>query len=189
MGNLSTGSGGNSYYDYARRQQVFSAYATVTSMGAYSTAAGTGGPLLWNNTGSGAGKGTRVLAALLAVGAGMSVASAAAGTIGVTGNSGQTSAPGSTTAIDAVANTFIGAAGPLCNVYRIGTPSNAGNFFQPLGLVGTGAVTVDDMDFLWWDLGGSIVVPPGSWASVAASAVLTTGVIQVGLMWAEIPFP
>jgi hypothetical protein len=189
MGNLSTGNGGNSYYDYARRQQVFTAYATVTAMAAYSTAAGTGGPLIWNNTGAAAGKNPqRVLAVLLAAGLGMSVASAAAGGLGITGNSGQTSAPTATTAIDAGANAFIGGPVQQCNTYRIGTVTNAGNFFMPFALIGTGALTVDNLDFQWFDLGGSIIVPPGSWASVAASVVMTTSVLQIGLMWAEIPY-
>lgn len=189
MGNLSIGVGGSSYYDLARRQQVFTAYATVTAMAAFSTAAGTGGPLLWNNTGSAASKNPqRVLAALLAVGFGISTASTAAGAVGITGNSGQTAAPTSTTAIDGIGNGYVGGPAAQCNLFRIGTVTNAGNFFLPVTSVGTGALTVDNLDLQWVDLGGSIIVPPGSWAAVAASAVMTAAVMQVGLMWAEVPF-
>jgi hypothetical protein len=36
-------------------------------------------------------------------------------------------------------------------------------------------------------LGGAIVVPPGYFVSVAADAIMTTGVIDVGLTWIEMP--
>src|SRR5690242_11601762 len=114
MGNLSQGIG-SSYYDYARRGQVYSALALVTGCVIYSTATGTGGPLLWNNS----GKGTqRVLAVLLGLGIGVTTASAAGTSIGITGNSSQTAAPSSSTAIDAgPANMLIGGPAPQCNVY------------------------------------------------------------------------
>jgi len=187
MANMSYGVGGSSYFDLARRGQVFSALALVTAPVAYSTAAGTGGPLLWNNS-AGTSSPKRVLAVLLAMGCGITTASTAATSLGITGNSGQTSAPTSTTAIDGVACTYMGGSLPLCNTYRIGTVANAGNWIQPTTAIGTGAVTLDNIDMAWVDLGGSIVVPPGSWASVAAVAVASTAVFQIGLMWAEIPF-
>jgi hypothetical protein len=187
MANMSFGSGGSSYYDLARQQQIFIATANVTGMGAYTTAAGTGGPLLWNDSVV-AASGARVMAILLAVGIGITTASAAAAGVGITGNSGQITVPGSTTAIDNVANAWIGGPLPVCNPYRIGTPTNAGNFFMPVASLGTGALTVDNIDFSWFDLGGSIIVPPGSWAAVAASAVATTSAMSIGLMWCEVSY-
>lgn len=160
---------------------IFCAYAIDTAPVIYTTAAGTGGPLLWNSPTSG------VNAYLLAIAYGESVAATVAGAIGITGNTGQTVAPGSTTAIDSVANLYIGGSLPKCNTYRIGTPSSAGNFFMPVGMVHTGAITVDTQDDNWIDLGAAVIVPPGAWASLAASVTLSSAVMQVGLIWAEVP--
>lgn len=188
MGDLSIGTAGSSYYSHARNGQVFCATANVTAPVIYTTAAGTGGPLLWNNTGQAAGGTSRVMAVLLAMGATLTTATSAAGGLGITGNVGQTSAPTSTTAIDKVANLFIGGPAPACNTYRVGTVATAGNFFVPTIALGTGAITVDNLDMTWIDLGGLIIVPPGGWASVAAAATATAAVLQIGLIWAEIPF-
>ncbi len=171
-------------FQNAGRGNIYAAYAAVTAPVIYSTAAGTGGPLLWNGSSGGA----KVNAFLLAVTYGMSVASTVAGAIGITGNTGQSSAPTPTTAITTVANLNIGGQSPACTAYNVGTVANAGNFFLPVGLVHTGALTVDTTDDNWVDLGGAIVVPPGAWASVAASATLTSAVMQIGLVWAEVPF-
>jgi hypothetical protein len=158
---------------------IFAAYALVTSPGLWSTAAGTGGPLLWNPPGSG------VNAYLQTVLYGNSVADTVAGALGITGNTGQTAAPGTTTAVDSVGNCYIGGSAPKCTAYRIGTPTNAGGFFFPIGMVHTGALTVDTTDDNAVDLGGVVVVPPGCWAAVAASAILTSVVMQIGLIWLE----
>ncbi|MDB6107842.1 MAG: hypothetical protein JWO52_7841 [Gammaproteobacteria bacterium] len=160
---------------------IFAAYAIDTSPVIFSTAAGTGGPLLWNSPTSG------VNAYLLALSFGLTVADTVAGAIGITGNTGQSVVPTSTTAIDSVANLFIGAAAPKCNTYRLGTPAAAGSFFLPVGMVLTGAITTICTDDNWIDLGGAVVVPPGAWASLAAAATLTSAVLQVGLIWAEVP--
>lgn len=185
MGNLSFGVGTSSYYDWAKKGRLYAAFASVTSPVIYSTAAGTGGPLLWN----GSGTGTAVNAVLLAVGVGITTASGAGSALGITGNSGQTSAPSSTTAIDAVANTFVGGGitTPLCTAYRVGTVTNAGNFFIPTHSLDTGALTTIGIGVEWVDLGGMIIVPPNSWASVSAAATATSAVCKIGLLWAEVP--
>ena len=188
MANLSFGGGGSSYFDLARQRQVFSAYAIVTAPVIWTTAAGTGGPLLWNNTGPGAGGNNRVLAVLLASTCAVTVVSTVAAALGLTGNSGQTSAPTATTAIDASANMFVGGPAPTCNVYRVGTPSSAGNFFLPLAGLSTGALTADNELLGLIDLGGSVVIPPGSWVSLAASATASTTVARLGMLWAEVPY-
>lgn len=190
MGNLSIGTQGASYYDWARKGRIFTAYAIVTTPVIWSTAAGTGGPLLWNNS---LVNGSAVNAAILAVSASLTVATSVASSLGLTGAAGQTAAPGSTTGIDAVASTYIGegvgANGglPLCNTYRIGTPTNAGTFFMPTHTLDTGAITTVNVLPNWVDIGGAVIVPPGSWCSIAASATATSGVCRVGMMWVEIP--
>ena len=177
MGNLSHGLT-QSYYDYARFGRVFCARAIVTAPVIYSTAAGTGGPLLWNNT-------TNLNAVILAVTVGVTVVTTVAAAIGLTGGSGQTVAPLATTAIDTSACLRIGEQGPLMNVYRVGTPNAAGTFFLPLFSVHTGALTVDTGQPGLYDVGGMVVVPPGSWVSVAASATASTLQANIGLIWAE----
>jgi hypothetical protein len=184
MSFLSLGNAGESYYAAALKGQLFCARAIVTAPVIFSTAGGTGGPLLWNNSGSGL---RAVNAVLLAVTCGITVVTTVAAALGITGNSGQTTAPGTTTAIDTVANLKIGGPAPICNTYRVGTPTTAGSFFLPLGSLGTGALTVSNETLGLIRLDGCVVVPPGSWASVSASATATTTVAQLGLIWAEIP--
>ncbi len=172
-----------SYYDWAKQGQLFVAYATVTTPVIYTTAAGTGGPLLWNNTGAGAPK--AVNAVLLAVSAVLTVATSVAAAIGITG--GISVLPTSTTAIDGATNCKMGGPASLCNTYRVGTVATAGAFFIPTHTLDTGAITTVAVAPTWVDLGGTIVVPPGGWAAVSASATATSGVLKIALMWAEIP--
>ena len=169
------------YSSLVKAGKVFSAYATLTAPVAFGTAAAIGGPLLWNRPGSG------VDAHLLGVSYSLSVASAAAGGLGITGGSGQVAAPTSTTAIDGSGSLLIGGPSPAVSPYRLGTVVNAGGFFVPFAQVHTGALTVDTTMPTFIDLGGTIVVQPGSWASVAGSVVLTTAQIQACLIWAELP--
>lgn len=168
------------YYELARHGRLFSAHANVTAPVIYTTAAGTGGPLLWNGS-------ANVNAVLLAVTIGISVVTTVAAALGITGGSGQSAAPTATTAIDSRANLKIGGAASQATPYRIGTPAAAGSFFLPFANLHTGALTVDNLGSVWVDLGGAIVVPPQSWASVAASATATTTVAHIGLVWAEVP--
>ena len=102
-------------------------------------------------------------------------------------NTSQPNAPTSTTAIDDVFNLQIGGQAPACTPYRIGTVAAHGVGFLPVGMVHTGALTVDTTDDNFVELGGAIQVAPGSWAAVAASATLTTAVMQIGLVWCEVP--
>lgn len=187
MGNLSVGVAGTSYYEVARAGQVFAARAIVTAPVIFSTAAGTGGPLLWNNTGSASAAPRAVNAVILAVTCALTVVTTVAAALGITGASGQTAAPSATTPIDTVGNLLIGGPAPLCTTFRVGTPTNAGTFFLPLLALSTGALTVDNELIGLIHLDGAIVVPPGSWCSLAASATASTTVAQLGLIWAELP--
>lgn len=168
------------YYEQASRGNLFTAHAIVTAPVIYTTAAGTGGPLLWNGS-------STVKASLIAVGWGISTVTTVAAILGLTGNTGQTSAPTSTTAIDSVRNCYLGGSQPACTAYRVGTVASAGNFFHPLGDLHTGALTVDNNGTHWIDLGGMFVIPPFGWISFAASATATTTVGNFGMIWEEIP--
>jgi len=167
------------YVQQALRKHVYMANAIVTAPVIFSTAAGTGGPLLYNPPTSG------VNAAILAVSCGVSVVSTVAASLGLTG--GATNAPTSTTAIDSLTNTFLGGPTGQCSVYRVGTPSAAGTFFHPFGDVHTGALTVDNLGTAWIDIGGVFVVPPGYFASIAASATASTLVANLSMLYEEIP--
>lgn len=168
------------YFEQAYRGQLFLAHAIVTAPVIYTTAAGTGGPLLWNGT-------TNKVASILAVGIGNTVVTTVAAALGLTGNTGQTSAPSSTTAIDSRSNGYIGGAASGCTPYRVGTVTNAGGFFLPFAQLHTGALTVDTSGVLWVDIGGAIVVPPNAWCSVAASATATTAVCSISMLYTEYP--
>lgn len=168
------------YAEQARNGNIFMAHAIVTAPVIFSTAAGTGGPLLWNGS-------TNTVASILAVGFGVTVVTTVAAALGITGNTGQTSAPGSTTAIDSRANCLIGGDQSAITPYRVGTPTNAGAFFLPFAHLHTGALTVDTTGVQWFDVGGAIVILPGCWASIAASATATTTVAQITVLWEENP--
>ena len=168
------------YYELAYRGNLFHAYAIVTAPVVYTTAAGTGGPLIHNNS-------TDVNVVLLAVTLGSSVVTTVAGSLGITGNSGQSAAIGTTTAIDANRNLKVGGALPKSTAYRIGTPASAGNFFIPLCSFHTGALTVDTTVTGFIDIGGAVIIPPNCWASLAGSATMSTLVAQLGLIYAEVP--
>lgn len=169
------------YSTLSKKGQLFCAYATLTAPVIYTTAAGTGGPLLWNKPNSGFD------AHILAVGFSSSVVTTVAGGLGLTGNSGQNTAPSSTTAIDASGPLYIGGANTaLGGVYRVGTVTNAGNVFFPLAQFHTGALTSDTTGVTWIDVGGAFVIPQGAWGGIAATATLTTLAVQVGIIWAEL---
>jgi hypothetical protein len=168
------------YYEQARRGNVFVAQAIVTAPVIYTTVGATGGPLLWNGS-------TTVNAAILAVGWGVSTVSTVAAAFGLTGNSGQPSAPTSTTAIDGRSNLLIGGSPSACTPYRIGTVAVAGGFLFPLGDLNTGALTTTPGGLHWVDLGGAFVVPPQCWCSPSVSATASTTVMTIGLIWEEIP--
>lgn len=168
------------YGDAALGKRLFAATAIVTAPVIFSTAAGTGGPLLWNGS-------TDTVGRLIGVSYAVTTASAVAGALGWTGGTGQTAAPSSTTAIDSVQNHYIGGPKPKITAYRVGTVSSAGGAFAVLGEVPTTAITALAQGPMWIPLRRSIVIPPsGGWWSIAASATLTSAVLQVTVVWEEI---
>ncbi len=170
------------YGDASLGKRLYAATAIVTAPVIFSTAAGTGGPLLWNGS-------VNVFARILKVGFAVSTVSTVAGALGFTGATGQAAAPGSTTAIDSTSNLFIGGVKSSCTVYRVGTPTNAGTFFLPFGQITTAALTTSESGTNWFDVNRMITVPPGAWISLAGSATLTTTVMQASIIWEEIPVP
>lgn len=168
------------YYEQVVRGNVFLARAVVTAPVIFSTAAGTGGPLIWNGT-------TNRNVVLLALGFGLTVVSTVAAALGITGGTGQNVAPTATTAIDSTTNCLLGGAGSNATAYRVGTPAAAGSFFLPIGDLSTGALTTTEGAWNWQWLDGLIVCPPNAWISVAASATATTTVAQIAAIWAEVP--
>jgi hypothetical protein len=172
--------GHGTYAEASARQNLFAAQAINTAPVIYTTAAGTGGPLIWNGSTS---KNVNILLASISI----SVVSTVAGSVGLTGATGQVSAPGSTTAIDSVTNLYLGGASPAATAYRVGTPTNAGTFFIPLFEISTGALTVAFEAVNTVDLKGILTVPPGSWCALAGSATLSTLQARMSLVWEEIP--
>lgn len=167
------------YGQMAQDGRLFLARAVVTTPVIFTTAAGTGGPLIWNGSSN---KGVRPIAISYAI----TTASGVVGAIGLTGGTGQSAAPSSTTAIDSSANMLLGGTAGAATAYRIGTVATAGGWFWPLVDVTTAATSVP-LGFTLHDLGGVPYVPPnGGWVSVAASATLTSCVLQIGLLYEEV---
>lgn len=181
MANLSYGTSGSSYYDLSRQKRVFSSAVSVAAVNAYTTTTGMSGPLLWN-PGSSA-----INAVILGISVSDVAAQSAVITLGLTGSSGQSGAPTTTTAATVTGNMFIGGAAPACTVYQVGTVAVAGSFFFPLGTIYTGAVTVSTFNNNYFDVAGAVVAPPGSWVSVASFAGNSGTGVRLGVLWAEIP--
>lgn len=177
------------YRGASLRGRVFMGRAIVTAPVIFSTAAGTGGPLLWNpNVSTSTAQYPSVTASILKVGFAVTTASGVAGALGFTGGIQGATAPASTTAIDTSANLNVGLSQypSFMNVYRVGTVAAAGAWFMPFAMISTAAVTAVGDNVNWFDIGGAITVPPGGWLSVAASATLTSAVLQVALIWEEL---
>lgn len=168
------------YGDAAKAKRIFCATAIVTAPVVFTTAAGTGGPLLWNGS-------TDTVGRLLFVGFSVTTASTVAGALGITGAGGQVAAPSSTSAIDSTANLYITGPKSKLTPYKIGTPTNAGTFLLPFAQITTGALTVSRDAMSWIELKRIVTIPPNAWASVAGSATLSTAVMQIALVWEEIP--
>lgn len=166
------------HFEASRRGKIFMAQAIVTAPVIWTTEAGTGGPLLWNGSSS-------IVCNILGVGIGISTVATAAGAIGLTGGYGQTAAPTTTTAIDSQTCCLLDGSSPQASVYRVGT-TGTNRFFHALGDVMTGALTTVPANFGWYDVKGLYTVPYQGFISVAASATLTTAVMNITLVWEEV---
>jgi hypothetical protein len=165
----------------AQRGNLFSAHAINTAMVIYTTAAGTGGPLIWN------GSNNKVVS-VLAAGFGIATtASGVAGAVGIATGIGQLSAPSSTTAIDSSGNMYVGGAVSQATPYRVGTTTNAASRFIPFVQVSTGAVSIADTTINWFWFDGAVLAPPNTFVTLAASATLTSAVSNSFIIWEELP--
>ena len=169
------------YSHLVKAGKVHSSASITTAMVIYSTAAGTGGPLIWNPPGSGID--VHILSASVLT----RVVTTVAGGIGFTGAGGQSVAPTTTTAADAAGNVLIGGAASAASAFRLGTPANAGTVFIPLFGAVTGALTVQHTYVATVDIDGAIIIPPGAWGALAGNATLSTLQVTTGLVWAELP--
>jgi hypothetical protein len=166
------------YFEQTVRKNVFVASATITAATIY-TGANVGGPFIWNNTNS-------INVAILGIGCAITTASGATGAIGFTGNNGQTAAPTATSAIGTRSSGLIGAATSQSTPYSFASATNVGSFFFPVFSIETGATSTIPASMAWVDIGGLIICPPNAWIAVAASATLTSSVLQIGIMYEEV---
>lgn len=167
------------YYEPAYRKNLHIAQAITTAMVIYSTAASTGGPILYNPTGN------AYNAVILAASFAVTTASTVIGAVGLTGGASTTQVVG--TAIDGSTNSFLGGPATTMTLARLGTPTSAGGFLLPLFPIGTTAVASNTNGGGWVPIEGGLIVPPGFWVSLASSATMTTMVATGGLLWEEVP--
>lgn len=169
------------HYEQNKRGNIFMAQAIVTAPVIWTTEAGTGGPLLWNGS-------TAVDLVVLAVGYGVTTESTVEASFGITGGYGQTAAPTTTTAIDSQGAMDCTSATPQASVFRVGT-TGTNRWYIPLGYV-TNLIgnTAREAQQFYIPLNGMIVVKPQGFVSMmAASATLTTAVVNSFIIWEEVP--
>lgn len=164
----------------AQRGNLFSAHAIVTAMVINSTAAGTGGPLIWNGS-------TNKVVSVLAAGAVITTASTVAGSVSLGTGTGQVIAPTATTAIDSTGNMLTGGPASQATAYRIGTVTNVVSRQIPFMQVSTAATSLPDTTINWVWFDGAVLAPPTTYVTITASATLTTSVINSFIIWEELP--
>ena len=169
------------YATLAKSQKLFYATAAITAPVIYSTAI-QAGPMIWNRPASGLD--AHILAVLLSQ---PSTAYTVAGSLGWGANL-QPTAPTSPTALTAL-NCYAGG-----SVSGMGAVNTVGTVlvlpvptFLPLIAVNTGAISVTAVGTTWLDVGGAVIVGPGTVGYVCSSATLSTGVAFISLVWAELP--
>lgn len=172
------------YGTLVKSQKVFYTAAIVTAPVIYSTAAQLG-PMLWNRPGSGFD--AHVIA--ISIGA-PTTATSVAGSLGWAANVQPTAPTTPGTALTAV-NAYAG--GPTSGLGFIGSTGTVLVLplptFTPLipintATAGTGMSALLQSNI---DVSGMFVVGPGNVGYVSASATLTSGVMTIGIMWAELP--
>jgi len=169
------------YSTLVKSQKVFYTSAIITAPASFVTAAQLG-PMLWNKPGSG------LDAHILGIGVGQpTTATSVGGALGWC-SAVQPTAPTSPTAITAV-NAYAGG-GPsgMAAVNSAGTviilPTP---IFLPLVGVSLAATSVGlNVAPSWVDVAGGLIIGPGNVGFVCGSAVQTSGVFTIGILWAEI---
>lgn len=178
MGSLVVTNAHGTYFEAASRRNIFRAHATISGILAYNLTT-IGGPVIWNS-----GPNNVVI-----IGLGYALTSAAfsSGAIGLTGAGGQYSAPSASGPTVSSGNCYIGGQLPSANAYATATVVNTGTFLLPFGQIHSGALTVDTSQANWVEFGGMVVVPPGTWISPAASTTIPNVILQIGVVWEEVP--
>ena len=173
------------YGNLVKSQKVFYTSAIVTSVVIYSTAAQKG-PMLWNRPGSGFD------AHIIAVSIGApTTATSVAGSLGWAANVQPTAPTTPGTALTAV-NAYAG--GPTSGMGFIGSTGTVLILpvptFSPLIPINTATAGTAMSSLLVSnvDIGGGFVVGPGNVGYIASDATLTSGVMTIGIMWAELPY-
>jgi hypothetical protein len=171
------------YSTLVKAQKVFYTSAQITAPVIFSTAAQKG-PMLWNKPGA------AIDAHILGIAVGEpGTATTVAGSIGLSTNV-QPSAPTTATSITAVNAYASGSTSQLAGVFSTATVlvTNPVPIYLPLIGVAGAAITVGNtVTATWADVGGLIVVAPGTVGYVCSDATLTTGVFQIGIVWSELP--
>lgn len=169
------------YATLAKAQKLFYASAQITSPVIYSTAI-QAGPMIWNRPASGLD--AHILAIVVSQ---PSTAYGVAGSIGWAANL-QPTAPTSPTLLASV-NCYAG--GPASGMGAINTVGTVIILpvptFLPLIAASTAAISVNILSTNWFDVGGSVIVGPGTVGYVCGSATLSSGVAYIGIVWAELP--
>ncbi len=169
------------YATLAKSQKLFYASSQITAPVIYSTAI-QAGPMIWNRPGSGLD--AHILAILVSQ---PSTAYTVAGSLGWAANL-QPTAPTSPTALASL-NCYAG--GPVSGMAAVNTVGTVIILpvptFLPLIAVNTGAISKTAVATSWFDVGGAVIVGPGTVGYVCSSATLSTGVAFIGIVWAELP--
>ncbi len=181
------------YSNLVKSGKVFYTSGIFTAPVIFSTAAQVG-PTFWNRPGSGFDM--HVLA--LCVGSPTTAwTNTIAGSIGIATNT-QPTAPtlggAGTVALTAV-NAYAGGGTSGLGSILLGTTANPATvlvlpvpIFYPIVPVSAVAITLQVLSGPGFvEVGGTIVVNPGYVGYVTTSATLTSGVLTLGLLWAEIP--
>jgi hypothetical protein len=174
------------YYEGSYRKARFggsmqAVLATATIAGLSTTVTGT--VVLANPPGSG------INAAIEKVGIGFVLAPAAPLVYGIATGASATAVSGTLTSLTPKAKLIGSGALPLCGLYSsasIVLPV-APTVDQVLGFLDTGAITTQTNLQTLYDLEGSIVLAPGSYALIWTSAVLLASAMIASFQWEEVP--
>ncbi len=182
IGELGMGALCGKYATLVKAGKVFYTSAIVTAPVIFSSASQLG-PVLWNKPGS------NIDAYILGISVGSpTTASGVSGGIGWVSNV-QATAPTTPTAITAV-NAYAG--GGVSQLAQVATIAGVVGIlpvpiFLPMVGVNTGAITTQVLGTSGFvDVGGLLVIGPGSFGAVTANATLTSVVLTLGVMWAEL---
>jgi hypothetical protein len=129
--------------------------------------------------------GTNVIGVLEKVGVGQTLVGPAAAVLGLmTGQS--TTAFSGVTAITPKSKKVGSGITPVLQLAGAATLPIAPTLDTVIGALGTGATTVYGLEPIIFDIGGDILIPPGAFVALYASAALTAALIA-SFQWEEVP--